>query len=304
METIKKKKKNLNRRSLSERIVMGIAFVLMLIQCIAILFVFLYGVNLSLKWNQLSFLNVAERNSLSVRFNGEEGIFEPYFKNYLLAFTELQSTGVPFFSMVINSIWYSVGGTLLSLTVAACSTYIVSKYKNKFTRFVFALVIFLMIFPVVGSGPSLYKLYRSLGFDQTPLILLSGLNNMCHLMMYAFFSALSWTYAEAAFIDGANDFQVFFKIMLPMAIPSISVLFVTGVISMWNDYTTPLLYLSESFPTLSAGLYLFEFRSKYGNLNYPVFFAAVTISMIPPILLFVAMQNTIMTKVYFGGLKG
>jgi raffinose/stachyose/melibiose transport system permease protein/N-acetylglucosamine transport system permease protein len=305
METILKKKKSMfNRRSKSETIVMAIAFVIMLFHICAILYVFLYGVNLSLKWDQDSYLDPEKRNALSIFFDKEKGIFEPRFGNYLSAFTQLEATGVPFFTMVFNSLWYSLGGTLLSLTVAACSTYIVAKYKNAFTRFVFNLVIFLMIFPVVGSGPSLYKLYTTLGFDQTPLILLSGLNNMCNLMMYAFFTALPWTYAEAAFIDGANDFQVFWKIMLPMALPSISVLFVTQVITMWNDYTTPLLYLDEAFPTLSAGLYLYEFRSQYGGLNYPVFFAGVTLSMIPPILLFAFMQNTIMSKVYFGGLKG
>lgn len=303
-KTIKKKKSVLNRRSTSETIVMTIAFVIMIAHCFAILYVFFYGVNLSLKWDQEAYLDPERRNSLAILFDKKNGIFEPRFENYLQAFTQLEATGVPFFSMMFNSIWYSVGGTLLSLTVAACSTYVVSKYKNKFTRLVFNLVIFLMIFPVVGSGPSLYKLFKALNFDQTPLILLTGLNNMCHLMMYAFFSAISWTYAEAAFIDGANDFQVFWKIMLPMALPSISVLFVTGVITMWNDYTTPLLYLDEAFPTLSAGLYLYEFRSQYGGLNYPVFFAGVTLSMIPPILLFAFMQNTIMSKVYFGGLKG
>lgn len=301
---VKKKKSMLNRRSKSETIVMAIAFVIMLIHVCAILYVFFYGVNLSLKWSQASFKDPAKRNALSILFDREKGIFEPRFENYIFAFTQLEEIGTPFLSLVFNSIWYSIGGTLLALTVAACSTYVVAKYKNAFTRFVFNLVIFLMIFPVIGAGPSLYKLYTVLHFNQTPLILLSGLNNMCNLMMYAFFSALPWTYAEAAFIDGANDFQVFWKIMLPMALPSISVLFVTQVITMWNDYTTPLVYLSKSFPTLSVALYQYDHDAQYLNLNYPVFFAGVTLSMIPPILLFSVMQNTIMSKVYFGGLKG
>ena len=160
METILKKKKSMfNRRSKSETIVMAIAFVIMLFHICAILYVFLYGVNLSLKWDQDSYLDPEKRNALSIFFDKEKGIFEPRFGNYLSAFTQLEATGVPFFTMVFNSLWYSLGGTLLSLTVAACSTYIVAKYKNAFTRFIFNLVIFLMIFPVVGSGPSLYKLY-------------------------------------------------------------------------------------------------------------------------------------------------
>ena len=294
----------LNRRSKSETIVMAFAFLIMLIHVCVILYVFLYGINVSLKWDQDAFEDINRRNELSIFFDAENGVFEPRFENYLFAFTQLDEAGIPFFSMVFNSIWYSIGGTLFSLTVAACSTYIVAKYKNAFTRFIFNLVIFLMIFPVIGSGPSLYKLYTILGFDETPLILLNGLNNMCNLMMYAFFTALPWTYAEAAFIDGANDFQVFLKIMLPMALPSISVIFVTQVIAMWNDYSTPLVYLGEALPTLSTGLYLYQEASRHYGVSDPVFFAAVTLSMAPPILLFAVMQNTIMTKVHFGGLKG
>ncbi|MBQ3572313.1 MAG: carbohydrate ABC transporter permease [Clostridia bacterium] len=294
-------KKLLSRKSTSEIIVRVVAFTIMFVHCALIIYVFLYGLNASLRWDGRSFMR--DPNALAIFTNPEKGIFEPRFENYILAFKLLEDTSYSYFSMVLNSIWYSIGGTLFSLTIAACSTYIVAKYKNKFTRSVFALCLFIMIFPVVGSAPSLYRLYKTLNFDQTPLILLSGLNNLCHLMMYAFFSALSWTYAEAAFIDGASDFQVFYKIMLPMALPSLSVLFVNGVIGAWNDYSTPMLYLNESFPTLASGLFTFENLMKY-NSNQPVYFAGVCMAMIPPIILFSVMQNTIMSKVYFGGLKG
>ena len=294
-------KKLLSRKSTSEIIVRVVAFTIMFVHCALIIYVFLYGLNASLRWDGRSFMR--DPNALAIFTNPEKGIFEPRFENYILAFKLLEDTSYSHFSMVINSIWYSIGGTLFSLTIAACSTYIVAKYKNKFTRSIFALCLFIMIFPVVGSAPSLYRLYKTLNFDQTPLILLSGLNNLCHLMMYAFFSALSWTYAEAAFIDGASDFQVFYKIMLPMALPSLSVLFVNGVIGAWNDYSTPMLYLNESFPTLASGLFTFENLMKY-NSNQPVYFAGVCMAMIPPIILFSVMQNTIMSKVYFGGLKG
>ena len=296
-----KKKSVLSRKSTSESIVHIVVFMIMLIHCALIIYVYLFGVNASLRWNGRYFMR--DPNALSIFRDAEKGIIEPRFENYILAFKSLEETSYSYFFMLFNSIWYSIGGTLFSLSVAACSTYVVAKYKNKFTRFIFNLCLFLMIFPVVGSAPSLYRLYTTLRFDQTPLILLSGLNNMCHLMMYAFFSALPWTYAEAAYIDGANDFQVFFKIMLPMALPSISVLFVNGVIGAWNDYSTPLLYLDQSFPTLASGLFTFEEQMKY-KASQPVYFAGVCMAMIPPIVLFSVMQNTIMTKVYFGGLKG
>lgn len=296
----KKKIDITSRKSTSEKIVQGIAFTIMLLHCAMIIFVYAYGLNASLHPSHRHF----NRYPNVICFYNEitDSFVFPNFQNYLIAFTFLQDTN-NFFFMLFNSIWYSIGGELFGLTVAACSTYVVARYKNAFTKTIFNICMFIMIFPVVGAAPSLYKFYQTLGFDQTPLILLSGLNNMCNLMMYAFFSALSWTYAEAAFIDGANDYQVFFKIMLPMALPSISVIFVSGVIGRWNDYSTPLLYLDKSFPTLASGLLTFERLLEY-NSKTPAYFAGVIVAMVPPLVLFAIMQETIMSKVYFGGLKG
>lgn len=296
-----KKKNILNQKSRSEKTVQIIACVIMALWCAGIIFVYLYGVNAALRWNGREFMN--DPNKPAILFKDAKGRYEPRFENFILAFKLLEDTSYSFFFMTFNSLWYALGGTMIALSAGACSTYVIAKYKNKFTRAVFNLNLFLMIFPVFGAGPALYKLYHTFGFAQTPLILLSNLNVLCNLMMYAFFSALPWTYAEAAFIDGATDFRVFFKIMLPMALPSISVIFVSSFIANWNDYSTPLLYLDRSFPTLASGLFTFENLMKY-NANQPVYFAGVCMAMIPPIIIFSLMQNTIMSKVYFGGLKG
>ena len=288
----KLRKASESKRSKSEKIVYAVFFILMMLLCVAIIYIYLYGFNASLKENGRVFVH--DPNSFAS---------ELCFSNYVKAFKEMTVNKNSYFMMTFNSIWYSVGGTLFSLSVAACSTYIVARFKNKFTKAIFNICILVMIFPVVGAEPALYRLYHNLHMDQTPLILLSGLNNMCNLIMYAFFSALPQTYAEAAYIDGANEFQVFFRIMLPIAIPSISVLFVTGVIAAWNDWATPMLYLNRSFPTLASGLYVYERKIEY-LANQPVYFAGVILAMIPPIILFSVMQNTIMSKVYFGGLKG
>ena len=133
-------KKLLSRKSTSEIIVRVVAFTIMFVHCALIIYVFLYGLNASLRWDGRSFMR--DPNALAIFTNPEKGIFEPRFENYILAFKLLEDTSYSYFSMVINSIWYSIGGTLFSLTIAACSTYIVAKYKNKFTRSIFALCLF------------------------------------------------------------------------------------------------------------------------------------------------------------------
>ena len=90
--------------------------------------------------------------------------------------------------------------------------------------------------------------------------------------------------------------------MVPMMLPSISALAVMNFIGIWNDYSSPLLWLPDMLP-LATGLYTFEYNMKF-EANQPVFFAGVFLSIIPVLLLFVIFQNTIMASVYSGGLKG
>lgn len=267
------------------------AFIVILLHCLIILYVYLYGVNASLRENNSAFMR--EPNKLAIELN---------FRNYKKAFSIFKIGETNFFGLIWNTIWQTALGTFVSLGTATCSTYCVAKYKCKFTRFIFTLVLFIMVFPVYSSGVASYKLYHALGMVNTPFLFLNGLNNMCHLMIYAFFVAIPWEYAEAAMLDGASHFKIFIKIMLPMVWPSLCVILVSSIMGGWNDYMTSMIYMTE-YPTLAYGLYVYEELSKY-NANKPVYFAGVVIAMIPPMVLYYTMQNTIMEKVHFGGLKG
>ena len=121
------------------------------------------------------------------------------------------------------------------------------------------------------------------------------------LILYSFFKNLSWDYAESAFLDGAGHFTVFFKIMLPMALPATMTMAVTNFIGAWNDYSSILLYLPK-MPTLTTGLYTFEIKQMYAA-DRPVYYAGLVVSIIPIFLLFLGMQNTILARTYAGGLK-
>jgi raffinose/stachyose/melibiose transport system permease protein/N-acetylglucosamine transport system permease protein len=163
-----------------------------------------------------------------------------------------------------------------------------------------------MVTPIVGSLPSQIRMSKLLGlFDS-----FGGLWFMSatflgtyYLVFHGIFKGLSWEYAEAAFIDGANHFDVYFRIMLRMALPAISVLFITGFIGRWNEYMTISIFMSR-MPTLSYGLYMFEQRMQYDGSNMPAYFSGVFIAAIPCITLFIIFQNSIMQTVHMGGIKG
>lgn len=226
------------------------------------------------------------------------------FGNYAKAFLEVSDNGVNMIMMFFNSIWYTVGGTLLGVFVSAMTAYVTAKYNFLGKKIVYGISVFVMMLPIVGAMPSQYKIYTGLGIINTPLIVLTfaagvGFN---FVVLYSFFQSLSWEYAEAAFIDGASDFRVFIQIMLPQTLSVILALCVVASINFWNDYMGPLLFM-KNYPTLAAGLYLFQIHMTR-HKDYPVYFAALLISMIPILVVFVIFQNTLMNMSVGGGLKG
>ena len=227
------------------------------------------------------------------------------FENYLEAFKALNAGDTNFFGMILNSLWYTIISTALGVFVPATTGYIMSKYRFPGHGVIFSVAIIAMVIPIVGSAASRMKIIAFLHLDDSPLYaIVNSLGGFggTFLVYYGFFKALSWSYAEAVMIDGGGHFTIFFKIMLPQAMPILLTYAITGAIGYWNEYETMILYL-PSYPTLASGL--FEFQSvQTRSPDWPVYFAGLIISVIPTIALFCAFSDRIMTSLSIGGLKG
>ncbi len=226
------------------------------------------------------------------------------FVNYARAFRALDIEGNNMFSMLFNSIWFSVGGVLAGVSVSTMVAYVVAKYRFPGSTLIYWTAIVTMMIPVVGAMPSQFKVYQTLGILESPLLLIAfaggfGFNFM---ILYSFFKSLPSSYLEAGFIDGAGHFTCFIRIMLPQALPVVSALAIVAGIGFWNDYTTPLLFL-KNMPTLASGLYMYQIINTR-VLDMPVLFAGILMSMIPIVALFIAFQNSVMDISLSGGLKG
>lgn len=288
------KNPNKIKKAKQERIVFGVVFVLFVVYALLLLYPFFFAFVASLKNGSRDFLN----NMVSFPVH-------PKVSNYVSAIQELVVGESSFLKMTFNSIWFAVGTTCLGIFSSEMVAYVVCKYNFKLKNFFYGLSLFVMIIPIYGSLPAQYRLFSQLGFRDSPLILLSytGGFGFNFIIIYSFFKGLSWSYAEAAFIDGAGHFKVFFSIMFPMALPAVTAITIIGFVGNWNDYLTPILYMNESYPTLASGIYIYEEKMKYVS-NQPIYFAGVLLSMIPVVAIFVGFQNTIMQNVYAGGLKG
>ena len=162
-----------------------------------------------------------------------------------------------------------------------------------------------MTVPIVGSTGAKFRLIAGLGlYDKGPLyVLLTSFGGFggSFLMMIGIFSSISWEYAEAVYIDGGNDFTVFYKIMLPQAMPALTALMINSAIGLWNDYTGPLMYL-PSTPTVASGLYKMSWNvQRFGE---PLYYAGITISVIPVIIAYSFISGRMMQNLSIGGLKG
>ncbi len=286
------------KRGKTERIVFGIVFIILFVYTLFILYHFFFALQLATKDNSVEFSLHFSENKLATWSKNLN------FGNFKEALFSLEVNGNSYLMLTFNSLWFAVGSQILSLFFTSCTTYVVCKYSFVGRNFLYNLVIFTMLLPIIGTLPSAYRIYKSINIINSPGILLTACGGFGgnFLILYAFYKGISWEYAEAAFIDGANDLTVYLKIMMPMAMPAMSVLFITGFIGSWNEYMNVSIFLPE-LPTLSYALYVYESNMKY-LANQPVYFAGVLIAAVPCLVLFVVFQNSIMQTVYLGGIKG
>ena len=229
------------------------------------------------------------------------------FENFANAFTyrNAATRNKTIMEMLLMTILIAGVGTIVTVFTSTAAAYVVAKYKFFGRNVIFAVVIFSLIVPIVGSLPSQMQMMKNvLHLDGTWIgcvFIYSGGFGANFLLLYSFFKNLSWTYVEAAKIDGANDFVIFFRIIIPMAKGPIIAISIIQLIGLWNDYQTPSIYLPK-YPTLAVGLqYLFD---KMQSQSYPMMFATIIIAILPILILFAAFSKTIMENTSVGGLKG
>jgi ABC-type glycerol-3-phosphate transport system permease component len=225
-------------------------------------------------------------------------------QNYIDVFKLLEVKQTNMIGMIGNTLWWVFGATFLSIFSVTLVAYAVTRYRFPGRNVIYAVIIFTMTIPIIGSTGSTLKLLSDLHIYNTPLFLLTACSGFGFnfMILYGFFKSLPWSFAEAVFIDGGSDFTAFFRIMLPQAKSAIFTLVIMAWIGAWNDYTTALLYLPD-FPTIASGLYRVQDKAiKSGDI--PVYYAGLVLSIIPVIVLFSCCSDTIMKNFTLGGLKG
>ena len=280
------------KRTKSERITVYIAFVIFVFYALTLVFPFFWLLLNSFKNNQDFFGNVWGLPK------------EWIFHNYVDAFG-LKIKSFNILQMFLNSAFIVVVGTVISMFVSAMAAYTISKYQFVGRKVIYMISITIMLVPAVGTIPATYQLLQQTGLYNTHIglfLMYSGGFGFSFILLYGYFQNLSWSYAEAAFIDGCGDFRVFVQIMLPQAFPVLCALGIVQAINLWNDYFTPYMYMPQ-YPTLAVGLDAIV-KQMTQDSNWPLLFSTMLITIVPVLAVFIAFQKTIMDNMTAGGLKG
>lgn len=284
-------KKEKIKRSGTDLAFMWIMFALFVLYAISLLFPFLWCLMNSFKGMQEFFYNV---NGLPEKW---------YFDNWKNSLTLSIDNNITIPHMYLNSVILTVGCTFFSMFSCSATAYVLTKFDFYGKSAIYTAAIVIMMIPTMGSMAAMYRLYNTIGLINTYTgIFLTAMGGFGSgfLLLYGFYRNLSWTYAEAAQIDGAGHFRIYFGIMLPMAVPALTAVGILTGIGFWNDYFTVYMYA----PGKANIAYGIQRISNEAGADLPQVFAAMMLSVIPVLVVFACFQKTIMQNTAVGGVKG
>ena len=279
------------------KIGMIIAFIVFAIYSLSLLFPFV--------WMLINSVRDVQEWQQTVNFQDFWGLPKDWdFGNYLTILT-IDLQGDNLLSMIMWSVILTVLGTIVNIFFSTCAAYVMAKYEFRGKSLLYGLAIFAMVVPIVGTLPAQVQFMEILHLDDSligVLFLYSGAFGFNFILLNSAFESVSWSYAEAAQMDGAGHFGIFFKVMIPMCRGPIISCCILQAIALWNDYSTPFLFMN-SHQTLAVGLQAIqaELQSKG---QYPLVFAAMIISILPVLILYACFQKKIIENTVAGGLKG
>ena len=213
-----------------------------------------------------------------------------HFENYYNAWVTSE-----FGSYFLNSALVVAAAVLLSLLMAATTAYVFAKYKMRGLRTVENIYVTLMMIPqVLILIPLFFRLNAVHLIDRLwVLILLYAVQAVpfAVFLLVGFIRRIHGSFLEAAAIDGCSEFQVFFKIVLPMIKPGLFIAAIVNFMSIWNEYILAItLIKSESKFTIPVGLRNLTVSMQYG-VDFGALFAGLVIAMVPVLILYGIFQK-------------
>jgi multiple sugar transport system permease protein len=244
--------------------------------------------------------------SASLKLNKDVFIFpiqwipaEPRWQNYVDIWTK-----IPLALFIWNTAKITIAVTILQLLTSSFAAYAFAKLRFPFRDTLFLGYIATIAMPWQVYMVPQFLLMRELGLHNThmALILLQAFTAFGVFLMRQFYQSIPDELCEAARIDGMSEYQIWWRIMLPLSKPALSTLTIFTFVTTWNDFLGPLIYLTKTeLKTIQIGLRMFI--SQY-SAEYGLIMAASVVALIPVLVVFLALQRFFVEGIATTGLKG
>jgi len=229
---------------------------------------------------------------------------KPTMDNFRDLLFATSSSSVPFLRYVVNSIFVSVATVLATIIISSIAAYSLVKLELPFKNAIFNLIVATLMFPATLMTIPNYMVINNLGLMDSylALILPKIAGAFGFFFVKQFCDQLPDAFLEAARLDGANEWQVFTKIVFPFMKPACSTLVVFTFVASWNDAFSPLVYITQdAMRTLPVAL---QSIGTAGTLARAGAMAAGTfISVVPTVLIYTLMQRRVIETMAYSGIK-
>ena len=232
----------------------------------------------------------------------------PTMSNFGDLFAALDNTSVPFSRAIFNSLFTSAVTVVLTVIVSAMAAYGMVKHHPRGSNLIFNLILVALMFsPHVTQIPN-YMIVKNLGLINTywALILPKIAVAFNMFLVKQFLEQMPDAYLEAARLDGANEWQLFWKIVMPYVRPAWATLVVFSFVGNWNDYFSPLVFTnSDAMKTLPLAIQSIAGGPGAASLATAGSMAASTFVMtLPTVLIYTFMQSKVLSTMSYSGIKG
>ncbi|WP_028281524.1 carbohydrate ABC transporter permease [Arthrobacter sp. H5] len=220
-------------------------------------------------------------------------------ENYVAVFTS-----IPFAEQMSNTVQFSLIRTTAQVAFSALAGYAFARMRFKGSGILFGILLSILMVPSELLLISQYQIVNNLGWlNSMPGLVAPGLvSAFGTFMMRQFFRGLPNELEEAARIDGAGPFRIFWQVMLPLAKPGLGALAIITLIDCWGALLWPLI-VTTAQDQMPVSVGLATFQGEHG-VEYPSMMAASLMAMLPIIILFIVMQRRVIEGLAHAGLKG
>ncbi|OZB90619.1 carbohydrate ABC transporter permease [Paenibacillus sp. XY044] len=207
----------------------------------------------------------------------------------------------------LNSVVVTIGSTLLGLLLSATTAYVLARYPFRGSTALFLLYIASMMIPFSLALIPLFFLMNSMHLTNSSfgliLVYASTLIAFGIFVLVGFFKSLPKELEEAAAIDGASYFGIFFRVMLPLSQPGLITVGIVNVLNIWNEYIIGTIMVNDpKHYTLPVGIAMMQAQMQYRTEWGPLF-AGLLITLVPVLIMYMFFQRQIASGITAGAIK-